>query len=103
MPLGDGQIPVGRLDWTLRLYQHRGATKASAVRNFDGVPHVCYEQPEWDRVKGVADWLELVIDSRDTVHRTDTRTALRHGFEVELPRGPGWAVPLQHYSTHTQE
>lgn len=100
---GDSRIRVGRLDWLLRLYQHKGVTKNSALQEIDGELHVCYEGEEWEKVRDVADWLELVNDSAESVCRTDMRSGRKYGHRIELARGPGWAVPLHHYSTHTQE
>ena len=87
----------------LRLYQHRGATKNSALREIDGEKYVIYDIREWERVHSVAEWLEFVLDSQDTVCRTDTRSGRKYGRRIDTARGKAWAVPLATYSTHTQE
>ena len=71
VPLGDTKFRVGMLDWMLRLYQHRGVTSKSVIQELDGEEYVCYLIDEWSKIEHVAHWLELVLDSEDTVCRID--------------------------------
>jgi len=90
-------IVLGEFDQLLRLYQHRGLTRQSVLR--DG--KVCYRlDDEWDRLKELGcEWIEFVDDQRDTVHRIDFKTALGYGSQEPSPRGPVWAIPIEQYTS----
>jgi hypothetical protein len=101
--LGGSTVTCGQLDWMLRLYQHKGATKQSATYVEDGVTYVVYHQDEWGKIQAVATWLEFVKPDQEAVCRTDIRSARKSGHAVDTSRGPMWAVPLSTYTTDTQE
>lgn len=101
--LGGRAVKTGMLDWALRLYQHHGATKQSMFHEEDGVDYVAYFTDEWDKVKDVACWLELVDQSMESVWRTGSRSARKYGHTTDTARGPMWVVPLEHYSLYESE
>lgn len=102
--LGDTRVTAGRLDWMLRLYQHQGATKQSKFwQDEDGNDYVAYFPDEWEKVRDVAEWLELVDTDHESVWRTGIRSARKYGHTTDTARGPMWVVPLEHYSSHESE
>jgi hypothetical protein len=93
------RVKAGEYDFLLRLYQHRGATRAS-VRTSEGI---AYHRTEWEYLDSVPClWLEFVDDDKRIVYRVDRRTGSRYGSWDTNAWGDIFVIPEKHFTTEEQ-